>query len=384
MSYVLQVEDLCKKYENYNFEKVIFNLDHITFSLKKGEVLGISGNNGSGKSTLLKLLSGITKPSKGKIKYTGKMFSVLELGAGFHPDVSGYENIFINAQLNGISKQDIKEKLDDIVDFSGLKDYINLPIKSYSNGMYLRLAMSIALIFDFDIIIIDEVINVGDKVFQEKTYNALKTKVTNGTTMVIATHDTGFLLKLCNKVLLLNDGKTKYYGELNNEILQKYWWQETPLRKKTVKKEKEASHFSSIQIEFYGKTLYKNNDIELRVSFNSHYNKAFIFSVVLIDVLGNNVLSLCSELSENKVCLKGTGEFLCKIKIPKNILNYGNYKISAFFSDEKQNDIQHFNNVGKLEISLSKKQREGGEFVGKYSGSVYPLVSWRIKSSSFK
>ena len=384
MEPVLEVIDINKSYKNANQKEIIFQLSNINFSVGKGEVLGIAGDNGSGKSTLLKIISGITRPDSGIISYSNKLFSILELGTGFHPDISGYENIILNAKLHGFSHDEIMNKIDAIIDYSELANFINLPVKSYSSGMYLRLAISIALNFDFEILLIDEVINVGDKEFQKKIFTTLTQKINNGLSVILATHDTGLLFKLCNKLLLINKGNTVYYGELNNKILQKYWLskENDPVN---VELAIENKLFKVTNFSISGSDNYKNNSLIFKLDFDSFYKEEFIFSIVIVDILGNNVLSLCSKLSSEKVTiLKGESHFICSVQAPKNMLNFGNYKCSLFFSDKNQNDIQGFINVADFEIKLTQNQLNNNEFVGKYPGNIYPLSSWSITSESFK
>lgn len=161
----------------------------ISFKVKKGESIGLVGKNGCGKSTTLKLLSRIIYPDSGSIKINGRVSSLIELGAGFHPDMSGRENIYTNASIFGLTKREIDERLDDIIEFSELGDFINEPVRTYSSGMYMRLAFSVAINVDADVLLIDEILAVGDANFQRKCYNKLREIKGEGTTIVIVSHD---------------------------------------------------------------------------------------------------------------------------------------------------------------------------------------------------
>lgn len=182
-------------------------LNGISFKVNKGEAVGLIGKNGSGKSTTLKLLSRIMYPDKGVVNINGRVACLIELGAGFHPDMSGRENIYINASIFGLTKKEIDNKLQQIIDFSELWDFIDNPIRTYSSGMYMRLAFAVAINVAADILLIDEILAVGDIKFQEKCFNKLKEIKKAGTTIVIVSHSLGQIEEFCDKSIWLKDGK---------------------------------------------------------------------------------------------------------------------------------------------------------------------------------
>ena len=173
----------------------------------------IYGTYNSGKSTLLKVISGIIKPTSGEVKLNGKMAPLIELGAGFDPELTGRENIFLNGSLLGFSKKELKDKIEDIIDFSELKEFIDIPLKNYSSGMYARLGFSIATIYEPEILIIDEVLSVGDFHFQEKSLNKIMEMIEKGTTVLFVSHDIEQVEKLCKKAIWLEKGKVKVIGD---------------------------------------------------------------------------------------------------------------------------------------------------------------------------
>lgn len=181
-------------------------LKNINIEIKKGETVALIGVNGSGKSTLLKLITKIIYPNKGSIKVNGKISSLLELGAGFHPDFSGRENIYFNASIFGLSRKEIDERLDRIIEFSELGEFIDTPVRTYSSGMYMRLAFSVAINVDADIILIDEILAVGDQHFQEKCMNKMKELKEQGKTMVFVSHSKEAVEFLCDRAVWLKDG----------------------------------------------------------------------------------------------------------------------------------------------------------------------------------
>ena len=196
-------------------------LKGINAKIKKGEVVALIGTNGSGKSTLLKLLTKIIYPNKGKIQTNGKLTSLLELGAGFHPDFSGRENIYFNASIFGLTKKEIDSRLEDIIEFSELRNFIDNPVRTYSSGMYMRLAFSVAINVDADILLIDEILSVGDEHFQNKCFEKMKELKRQGKTMVFVTHSMEAVKKLCDRTIWLKDGKIKIDGE-TNEVVNQY------------------------------------------------------------------------------------------------------------------------------------------------------------------
>ena len=196
-------------------------LEDINITIKKGEIIGLLGLNGAGKSTLLKVISGIIKPTTGEVKLNGKMAPLIELGAGFDPELTGRENIFLNGSLLGFSKKELKDKIEDIIEFSELREFIDVPLKNYSSGMYARLGFSIATIYDPEILIIDEVLSVGDFHFQEKSLNKIMEMIEKGTTVLFVSHDIEQVKKLCEKVIWLEKGKVKVIGDAK-KICEEY------------------------------------------------------------------------------------------------------------------------------------------------------------------
>lgn len=196
-----------RRYENRQV------LKGISFEIKKGEAVGLIGHNGCGKSTTLKLLTKIMYPDSGTIEMKGRVSSLIELGAGFHPDMSGRENIYINASIFGLSKKEIDNRIDDIIAFSELEDYIDNPVRTYSSGMYMRLAFSVAINVDAEILLIDEILAVGDTNFQAKCFSKLREIKANGATIVIVSHSLGQIEQICERSIWIHDGIIKEEGK---------------------------------------------------------------------------------------------------------------------------------------------------------------------------
>lgn len=201
---------LFKKRRRYENREV---LKGISFEVKKGEAIGLIGHNGCGKSTTLKLLTKIMYPDSGTIEMKGRVSSLLELGAGFHPDLSGRENIYINASIFGLTKKEIDKRLEDIIAFSELEEFIDNPVRTYSSGMYMRLAFAVAINVDADILLIDEILAVGDTGFQTKCFNHLKRIKAKGTTIVIVSHSMGQIEQICDRSIWIHEGRIKAEGK---------------------------------------------------------------------------------------------------------------------------------------------------------------------------
>ena len=235
--YAIEVQDVYKSFDVYldkanslkekllfwkrNRKEVREVLKGINLNIKKGEAVALIGVNGSGKSTLLKLMTKIIYPNKGKIITNGKLTSLLELGAGFHADFSGRENIYFNASIFGLTKKEIDNRLEQIIEFSELRDYIDNPVRTYSSGMFMRLAFAVAINVDADILLVDEILSVGDQHYQAKCLNKMKELKKEGKTMVFVTHSLGSAQELCNRSIWLCDGKIKMDGDTNT-VIEKY------------------------------------------------------------------------------------------------------------------------------------------------------------------
>ncbi len=196
-------------------------LDDVSLDIKKGETVALIGVNGSGKSTLLKLMTKIIYPTTGSIEVNGKLTSLLELGAGFHPDFTGRENIYFNASIFGLTAREIDARINDIIGFSELGDLIDSPVRTYSSGQYMRLAFSVAINVDAEILLIDEILAVGDQHFQEKCFSKLKELSNSGKTIVIVSHSLGAIKEFCRRGVWLNEGKIAMDGNID-EVIQEY------------------------------------------------------------------------------------------------------------------------------------------------------------------
>lgn len=246
--------------------KEFWALRDVSFRVGRGEALGIVGPNGSGKSTTLKLLSGILKPTSGTIQVKGRISALIEVGAGFHPDLTGKENIFLNGAILGMSKVEILKKMDAIVDFSGISGFVDTPVKRYSSGMYARLGFSIAAHVDPEILLVDEVLSVGDFTFQGKCIRRMNEILKNGTTVIFVSHNMESVLSLCSRAILLVNGQITREGNPGEVIGEYYktggiWVPALSDRKKAVIRE-----VSFDGIESFGKALAPGTRLTCKVA----------------------------------------------------------------------------------------------------------------------
>jgi lipopolysaccharide transport system ATP-binding protein len=235
-----------------NRNRTFWALRDISFELKPGESVGIIGSNGAGKSTLLKILSRVTTPSEGRVRLRGRVGSLLEVGTGFHPELTGRENIYFNGSILGMRRQEIDHKFDQIVSFSEVEDFLETPVKFYSSGMKLRLAFSVAAHLDPDILLVDEILAVGDAAFQKKSLSKMENVVRDGRTVLFVSHNMALVRSLCTKGIFIEDGELKYLGEMEKAIDQYLHRNESQNNNKFVAS---ADPYQSIQImsvEFYG------------------------------------------------------------------------------------------------------------------------------------
>ena len=196
----------------HNAQNIIRALDNVSFSVSKGETLGVIGPNGAGKSTILKLISNVTVPDSGSVTATGRIGALIELGAGLHPELTGQENIFLYGAILGMKKQEVEEKFDEIVAFAEIEEFLDMPIKRYSSGMYARLGFAVAVQMEPDILLIDEVLAVGDEQFQKKCFAKMNQIKNSGKTIVFVSHNLDWIKKLCSRTIFLRSGKIQFDG----------------------------------------------------------------------------------------------------------------------------------------------------------------------------
>lgn len=295
----------------------VWALKDIDFEVRQGEVLGIVGRNGAGKSTLLKILSKVTTASTGRIKIKGRIASLLEVGTGFHQELTGRENIFLNGAILGMTKAEIRSKFDEIVEFAGVERYIDTPVKRYSSGMYVRLAFAVAAFLEPEILIVDEVLAVGDAEFQKKCIGRMKdVSVNDGRTVLFVSHQMGTIAQLCNRVLILNKGEVFHYSHDTMQGIERY------LKLNESDTSFENKNGSGTAVDVRKITLsnaegehtgeFTNKD-EINIDFELAYTTLPLNTSVFVTVLNQFKMPVFSEeqfVQSHKMRLKILPEFL--------------------------------------------------------------------------
>lgn len=351
-----------------------FALKNICFNVNKNEVVGIIGSNGAGKSTLLKIISQITPPTSGIVKIKGKVASLLEVGTGFHPELTGRENIYLNGAILGMTKNEINKKFNDIVQFSEIEKFLDMPIKRYSSGMYVRLAFSVAAHMDPDILIVDEVLSVGDVRFQKKCLGKMNeiTKEFNRTILFVS-HNMDAIMDLCNRCILLDAGKVRMIGK-TSEVIDRYLNYDNENTSKYIPDFKHIKGSQNIIISkvfLYNKEKIEINSFNINEPIMAHLkfkkkkkdNKKIckIHSFILIhDSRGKVILSSFQKDNNNNPMFNFNDVNEVKVEISPNILMPGKYHISAGIFDEYNNFEDWVDSVDSFRVKT--RYKDGNNF----------------------
>jgi lipopolysaccharide transport system ATP-binding protein len=366
-----------KKFEG-PAKEVFFALNDISFGVEKGDRLGIIGRNGAGKSTLLKVLSRITEPTSGKIKIRGRVASLLEVGTGFHPELTGRENIFLNGAVLGMGRTEIRKKFDEIVDFAEVERFLDTPVKKYSSGMYVRLAFAVAAHLEPEILIVDEVLAVGDAQFQKKCIAKMEDVSANdGRTVLFVSHNLGAIRTLCTKGLLLKEGKLEAAGNVN-EVVDCY----LKLGEKENsghfinKHPKTDSDILEIRVQNKYGELNQNFafDEEIKLSFRlavaaKHLDCVLGFRVR--DQLERNLFT--SQIEVEKIT-RQAGEFVVNCTIPASVLVPNHYELVVGLHKVNVELIQYLE--GPVQFSIEETGTNFAHYLGNDYGCVFVDCKW--------
>ena len=353
-------------------------LKDVSFDVKQGDTLGIIGRNGAGKSTLLKLLSRVTSPSTGNIKIKGRIASLLEVGTGFHPELTGRENIFLNGAILGMTKKEIASKFDEIVDFSGVEMYIDTPVKRYSSGMYVRLAFGVAAHLEPEILIVDEVLAVGDAEFQKKCLGKMGDVASHGRTIIFVSHNMTAVQSLCKTALYLKAGKVIDFGRtdivinnyLSKEIkntLSQHWTEDDAPKNEYVRlisadntvinpnTDKNITVASGFDVAF---RFYLKEDMMLNLSFH------------LYTVTGTCIFNVGTAA---KMMKKGQHDSV--LKIPARLLNDDLYTIQLMFVKDTSTAVYIVDDILAFEVV---DELRAGNWYGKWPGAIRPTLDFSL------
>ena len=377
-------------------DELIWALKDVSFEVKHGEVLGIIGRNGAGKSTLLKILSRITEPTTGMAKVYGRVGSLLEVGTGFHPELTGRENIYLNGAILGMRRVEINRAFDEIVGFSGVEKFLDTPVKRYSSGMYVRLAFAVAAHLQPETLIVDEVLAVGDAEFQKKCLGKMKDVAKEGRTVLFVSHNMIAIQNLCHEVVWLQDGKMRQKGSVNEVVLryleastsvlnQQIWNnmerapgnEQVRLRRVCIRAE-DSSASDPITIQTPCVV-----DVEYWLVSPDLYINVTLFFYNEQGVMAFATASLTDVVWKNRPF--PTGCFQSRCFIPGNLLNSGFYRIDVLIVKDKSVVIYRHVHALSFEVLDSVEMREGGVWYGKWPGVVRPLLKWsteRLTSDS--
>ena len=365
----------------------VWALRDINFNIEQGDVVGIIGKNGAGKSTLLKLLSKVTSPTVGSIRARGRIGTLLEVGTGFHPEMTGRENIFLNGAILGMSKQEISSKLDEIVDFSGCERYIDTPAKRYSSGMTVRLGFAVAAFLDPEILVVDEVLAVGDADFQKKAIGKMQdVSKGEGRTVLFVSHNMTAVKSLCKRAVILENGLLVDDGDVDSVVTH------------YLRGGSECSNYLSWDIPFYAKDGFELLEIGVRKKFASYSSvirmndpievvvrykltkpfDSFWITMHLKNDQGNKLFSF-SGAGRCYDKLHEPGEYEQTCIIPADFLNWGNYSLDIMAFSQKEYITALTDAHDIVSFTVANKPMALGGFMGKEPGDITPLFDFTEK-----
>lgn len=368
-------------------EDYVWALQDINFDVQEGEVLGIIGKNGAGKSTLLKILSRVTSPTTGTIKTKGRIASLLEVGTGFHPELTGKENVFLNGAILGMTKAEINDKLDEIVEFSGCELYIDTPVKRYSSGMRVRLAFAVAAHLEPDILIVDEVLAVGDAEFQKKAIGKMQDiSKGEGRTVLFVSHNMGSVKALCKNGLVLSNGKITFTGTVDDAVDFYLNHESTQVTKGIVEYTKEYIGDENLQLLEISVCDNKNR---IRSTYSQSEEIFISIKFKIINAIKGMRFNLSVKTTTGEIVFVTSSHDLTKEEIKK-----GQYKLSLIIPAYLLNKMRYiliinagipgrkiiFAPIDTLFVDVEGENAGGSSFNEKWPGLVNPKIDWKIKN----
>lgn len=376
-----------EKYHGNRDGETLWALKDINLQVRHGEVLGVIGGNGAGKSTLLKILSRVTAPTSGEVKVKGRIASLLEVGTGFHPELTGRENIFLNGTIMGMNRREIQKKFDEIVDFSGVEKFIDTPVKRYSSGMYVRLAFAVAAHLDLEILVVDEVLAVGDAEFQKKCLGKMSDVAGEGRTVLFVSHNIPSILRLCSTAILLDKGclikynsapdVTNYYLNANQYVDGFVNWSEDSapgddeVKLLGVKMVDDSGKSKSI-IEITGKHFLRIKYLVSKPGLKFRCSVKFFTQGVAAFV----------TMEPFEQAHDRPGIYESYVEIPANLLTEGEYSLSMSIfssSDSKKRYVLVKNVFSFQVVDYMNAESSRGDYAQDFPGVVRPYLKWMIE-----
>ncbi len=348
-------------------------LKDLSFEIKRGDVVGIIGRNGAGKSTLLKVLSRITEPTEGRVKIKGRVASLLEVGTGFHPELTGRENIFLNGAILGMGRAEIRRKFDEIVDFSGVEKFLDTPVKRYSSGMYVRLAFAVAAHLEPEILVVDEVLAVGDAEFQEKCLGKMQDVAGAGRTVLFVSHNIGMIGQLCRSGIHLDKGRIINAGTIKGCIQGMFGRGEQPNRL-TFAPGRERPAFT--RIEYDPAELKRGRlTIELDVDVPAHHQRRLYAGIILRSSSGIAVWGSSNQIHPGRLTAPAqAGTFVCET--PTLPLSAGQYLLSAWLTSD---DDTYERQIDAIDLYFDHNPLQPSRPAGEVMGFLEVEPEWSFR-----
>jgi len=369
-------------------ENILWALRDISFNVKPGEVVGVIGKNGAGKSTLLKVLSRITHPTSGQVELLGRISSLLEVGTGFHPELTGRENVYLNGTILGMTKAEIDLKFEEIVEFSGVIKFIDTPVKFYSSGMRVRLAFSVAAYLEPEILLIDEVLSVGDAAFQKKSIGKMEEVSQEGRTVLFVSHNMGAVRSLCTRCLLLEDGILVQDGDVDQVINSYLSNKDVSTAGRLVWSEADAPQDKELilfGIELFSETGEVRTVFQIDEGFEIHVHYEIIEEVRNIRLylrlkttMGETVFATYEDASIREGFTRKLGKYTAICKIPPNLLNDITYRIYIGFDSPGYKVLipgKEYLEVDIVDTSDGYRYSQGA-----FDGPIRPVVKWDVQN----
>jgi lipopolysaccharide transport system ATP-binding protein len=357
----------------------VWALKDINFEIEQGDAVGIIGRNGAGKSTLLKILSRTTLPTAGSVKMKGRIASLLEVGTGFHPEMTGRENIYQNGAILGMTRHEITRKFDEIVDFSGCEAYIDTPVKRYSSGMYVRLAFAVAAHLESEILIVDEVLAVGDAEFQKKCLGKMNDVAKGeGRTVLFVSHNMAAVKSLCNKGILLENGQITYKGA-GEDCIQRYMSGNSNLINFQENLEINRDGFELHEIGMraiksdFNEPVSRDVKTELVIGYTNHQDGIIHFT---LKFKGDDGICFMTTATNQDIITQSKGKNKVSVNFPSNFFNVGNFFVDLYIIRNGKEALYIENDIIAFTICPSESQL--GSWMGKEQGYILTQLDWTL------
>jgi lipopolysaccharide transport system ATP-binding protein len=369
-------------------ERFIWAIQNVSFDIRRGELVGVIGRNGAGKSTLLKVLSRITRPTAGRAVIDGRVGSLIEVGTGFHPELTGRENIYLNGAILGMHRSEIERKFDEIVEFSEVEKFLDTPVKFYSSGMYVRLAFAVAANLETEILLVDEVLAVGDNRFQTKCLNKMEQVGETGRTVLFVSHSMQSIARLCGRVILLEDGYIVADGE-PHRVIERYLSEGvTSLAERIFNLDRTHTPARLLAVRVKnGKGVVSdlheiNAPITIEFDYENQLSTDVHVSFQLVNETGMVVFMSSDQLVKNKLGSLALGAYRSTVEIPANTLAEGRFYLTVSLSNInswKGKILKEIDCVSFAVRDPSDGTTVRGNWAGDWAGVVRPMLKWNVE-----